>query len=680
MDFFAQQERARRQTRLLMVYFILSVAVVVALVYLVFASLISGYGESPAYPSGLLKVVVPVFDLFARMLMHPLAYLKWVWRPHLFLSIASWALLSICLGSFYKIKRLSKGGSAVAELLGGRPVKSNPDEPDERRLRHVVEEMAIASGMPVPEIYLLENERGINTFAAGHTHSDIAIGLTRGCLKLLTRDELQGAIAHEFSHILNGDTRLNMRLMGVMHGILWPVIIGRVLIRGTNRPADPGESILDEEASAVTVARLPLLPFGAALIGIGSIGLPFVRWIKSALCREREWLADAEAVQFTRHPAGIVGALKKAGGLSKRGRLDTPRAETASHLYFVNSSVEPLFHIQSTHPPLEKRILAIDSTFDGRFPHVGMLPPTQFECERLYEEAVAQALAFEKAHPDGIVSTITVESIRAANAIRLGLPESVSRAIREPVGAMAVTYAMLLGADEATRNAQIEILRTNADPGVCRTTLELLSGVDNLDEHLKLPVIDMALPALRNLGPELHQQFAHNVQELIEADHAIDLFEYTLQKILFRHLRPYYQRVKPPAAACANLKPLLTECAILLSALAYLDRGGDPVQARAAFRNGARLLEWPADELPLLSREACNLPQIDVALDRLAGATLVLKRKILLACAHTVAADNRVARREAELLRAIADMFGCPIPPFVEAIGIVKESQRCRQG
>src|SRR5439155_15162954 len=263
-------------------------------------------------------------------------------------------------------------GAAVAELLGGRRLNSNPNDPDEQKLRHVVEEMSIASGTPVPELYVLDNERGINTFAAGHTTSDIAIGVTRGCLKLLNREELQGVIAHEFSHILNGDTRLNMRLMGVVHGILWPVIIGRVLIRGTDRPAEPGESILDEETSAV---RLPFLPFGAALIGIGSAGLPLVRLTKSAICREREWLADAEAVQFTRYPAGIVGALKKAGGLSKRGRLDTPHAETASHLYFVNASVEPFFHFQSTHPPLAKRILAIDSTFDGQFPHVAMLAP-----------------------------------------------------------------------------------------------------------------------------------------------------------------------------------------------------------------------------------------------------------------------------------------------------------------
>ena len=173
-------------------------------------------------------------------MLRPLDYLRWTWEPRLFAEFALAAAFVITLGGLYKIRQLAAGGPMVAELLGGRRVEPNPTEPDEQKLRNVVEEMAVASGMPVPEIYVLDNERGINTFAAGHTHSDVAVGVTRGCLKLLNRDELQGVIAHEFSHILNGDTRLNMRLMGVAHGVLWPVNVGRVLVRGSNRPADPG--------------------------------------------------------------------------------------------------------------------------------------------------------------------------------------------------------------------------------------------------------------------------------------------------------------------------------------------------------------------------------------------------------------------------------------------------------
>jgi len=662
MDFLAQQARAQRQTRWLVIYFLLSVSAVVALVYLVLASLILSYHESPEYRFTLLNVVVPVLNLFARVLLHPWDYLKWIWRPHLFLQIASWTLLGISLGSLYKIRRLSAGGAVVAELLGGRRVETDSQEPDEQKLRHVVEEMSVASGLPVPELYVLDNERGINTFAAGHSRSDLAIGVTRGALKLLNRDELQGAIAHEFSHILNGDTRLNMRLMGVVHGILWPVILGRVLVRGTSRPVEPGESILFQEAA---VTRLPLVPIGFTLIGLGSIGLPLVRLTKSAICREREWLADAAAVQFTRYPAGIAGALKKIGGLAKRGRLDTPHAETASHLYLANSSVEPFGNLLSTHPRLEKRILALDATFAGQFPHVPMLPPTQVERERLYEDAVAQAMAFDKARPDQLLSGLTEHCIRAANVIRLGLPESISRALYEPTGARAVIYTMLLGSDEETRSTQLDILRLKSDPLVYAKTLDLLSDAPNLDDHVKLPVIDLVLPALRHLQPQHYVQFAQSVRELIEADRAIDLFEYTLQKILFRHLRPYYERSERPAIQYATLNHLWPECAILLSALAQLEQN-DPAPAQAALLKGTSVLGLPKDALPVLSRDACNLPQIDVALDRLARATPALKRNILLACAHTVAANEFVESRPAELLRAIADTLDCPLPLFVQ--------------
>ena len=322
-------------------------------------------------------------------LIHPLDVLERFWNPHLFCWITVGTLISIAAGCLYKIRLLAGGGPAVAELLGGRRIETNPADPDEKRLRDVVEEMAVASGMSVPEIYVLDHERGINAFAAGHTREDVAIGVTFGALKLLTRDELQGVVAHEFSHVLNGDTRLNMKLMGLAHGLFWPTIVGRVLVRGTPQPPEIGESIFDEDA---TPTFLPTAPIGVLFLIIGGISSPFVRLLKSLICREREWLADAAAVQFTRNPAGIAGALKKIGGLYKHGRLDTPYAETASHLYFVNSTYDPWFSFLSTHPPLAKRILAIDPAFDGQFPHIKSLPRQAEETsqeakyDHLYEE------------------------------------------------------------------------------------------------------------------------------------------------------------------------------------------------------------------------------------------------------------------------------------------------------
>jgi Zn-dependent protease with chaperone function len=293
------------------------------------------------------------------------------------------------------MRLLAAGGSAVAEMLGGRKIGENTTDLNEKQLRDVIDEMAIASGMSVPTIYVLDRERGINSFAAGHTRDDVAIGITFGALKLLTRDELQGIIAHEFSHVLNGDTWLNMKLMALAHGLFWPTLCGRILVRGSTQAPERGASIFDDNTSSTF---LPTAPLGILFLIIGGISSPFVRLLKSRVCREREWLADAAAVQFTRNPAGIEGALKKIGGLLKQGRMDSPYAEVASHLYFANSTFDSWFGFMSTHPPLTKRILAIDPAFDGQFQHIISLPSRDAEFDRIYEESVRRARA--EAHPD----------------------------------------------------------------------------------------------------------------------------------------------------------------------------------------------------------------------------------------------------------------------------------------
>lgn len=667
MDFFEQKEHARRQTRLLLSYFAAAAVVIVAVGYVIFASFVLPFMKPVPHGPRIHHIVVSLLWLVGEAIYHPAYYLRWTWDPRLFAGFAAGAALIIGLGSLYKIRQLAAGGPVVAELLGGRRVEPNAAEPDEQKLRNVVEEMAIASGMPVPEIYVLDNERGINAFAAGHTRSDVAIAVTRGCLKLLDRDELQGVVAHEFSHILNGDTRLNMRLMGVAHGLLWPVIAGRVFVRGSNRPAEPGESILEEKTS---VLRLPFILIGYILLVVGSIALPFVRLLKSAICREREWLADAAAVQFTRYPDGIAGALKKIGGLYKQGRLDTAHAETASHLYFANSAYTPWFGFLSTHPPLAKRIKAIDPAFDGQFPKVSPLPPSQFERERQFEEAAGFVLATERARPDAVVlgaGSPVVEQLRRAAAIRLGLGAAVSAACRSPAGAKALIYAMLLSPEEPTRSGQLQLLAQRPDPSILQQVNDLLREVQTLDPRFKLPLIDLALPTLRDLELGDYHQFAQIVQELIECDRAIDLFEYTLQKILFRHLQPFFEPMANPARRYSSVQSLLPECSVLLSALAHIGQVDKPA-ILAAFQRGADHLDAPQGADQLLTGEERSLARVDSALDRLAQAAPSVKRNVLLACAQTVAADGQVLYREAELLRAIADALDCPVPPFVEAL------------
>lgn len=332
MDFFEHQDQARKNTKLLVAYFVIAVAGIIASVY--FASLLIFYGTQFQQQSG---GPTPALAL---------------WDPRLFLYVVIGTLGVVAIGSLYKTAALSKGGSAVAESLGGRLVSPDTTDPDERQLRNVIEEMAIASGVPAPEIYLLDDEDGINAFAAGHTPSDAAIGVTRGCMTLLNRDELQGVIGHEFSHILNGDMRLNLRLMGAIFGIVCLTVIGRVLLYSRGGRGR---------------GRNPMMLLGLALIVIGAIGVFFGRLIQAALSRQREFLADASAVQFTRNPAGLSGALQKIGGTGSR--LASAHAEEASHMFIGNGLGKPLLRMLATHPPLEARIRAIDPGWDGEFRH-----------------------------------------------------------------------------------------------------------------------------------------------------------------------------------------------------------------------------------------------------------------------------------------------------------------------
>jgi Zn-dependent protease with chaperone function len=394
VDFLGRERNAQQQTRLLVWLFAAAVLAAVAINCLILGAVILPLIRPPPYGLDIFTYFLAVIGNFAGALIRPARFLKSLEDDHLAVWITLGTLVSITLGCLYKIRLLAGGGPVVAELLGGRHIKPDTADPEERRLRNVVEEMAIASGLPVPEVYVLDRERGINTFAAGHTRDDVAVGVTFGCVKLLTRDELQGIIAHEFSHVLNGDTRLNMQIMALAHGLFWPTILGRVLLRGSTDAPEIGDSIFDEPELQKSY---PLIPLALLFMIIGSASLPVVRLIKSAICREREWLADAAAVQFTRNPAGIEGAFKKIGGLLKQGRLDTPFAETASHLYFVNSTFEPWFDFLSTHPALAKRVLAIDPKFDGQFQHVLSLPShdaaREAEYDRVYEESVRRARA-----------------------------------------------------------------------------------------------------------------------------------------------------------------------------------------------------------------------------------------------------------------------------------------------
>ena len=375
-----------------------------------------------------------------------------LWDPDLFAVVALGTLALIGGGSLYKIAALAGGGHTVAEMMGGRPLSPQTTDPDERKILNVVEEMAIASGTPVPPVYLLENEDGINAFAAGYTPGDAVIGVTRGCIQNLTRDELQGVIAHEFSHILNGDMRLNIRLIGVLYGILLIGMTGWIIFRSTangNRYDDRRDD--DRRGSN----PWPLV--GLALYVLGYIGVFFGNLIKAAVSRQREFLADASAVQFTRNPDGIAGALKKIGALAEGSRIRSPEAEEASHMFF-GDAVGHLLGMFATHPPLVERIRRIDPSFDGDFSKVRVgiadRPGPSSAPRRRSGRRPGPAAGSSGFNPAQMVSRIgTVEprQLAYASAVLTSLPDPLKALAYEPFGARAIVFALLVDGESERR-------------------------------------------------------------------------------------------------------------------------------------------------------------------------------------------------------------------------------------
>src|ERR1039457_2927623 len=653
MDFFERQDQARRNTKLLVVYFVLGVAMLILAVYAATLAIFTGVASRHHH----------VYDEQVQMAL---------WNPQLFFGAALGTLAVIAMGSGFKTLELAQGGSTVATMLGGRLVDPSTTDPDERKLRNVVEEMAIAAGVPVPQVYLLPQEKGINAFAAGHSTSDAVVAVTAGAVKLLSRDELQGVIGHEFSHILNGDMRLNLRLMGIIFGILCLAIVGRVLLQtarggGRGRGQNP----------------LPLL--GLALLIIGYIGVFFGRLIQAAVSRQREFLADASSVQFTRNPGGITGALKKIGGLGETGsRLGHAHAEELSHMFFSNGVSEPFIGLLETHPPLAERIRVFDPNFDGKFPYVRYdgrdQPPEEISKPKrrpmpnIFGTVVGGAIlaSGDEEKPPVIRSHSVLPNLgnptplhlKYAEQMRDSLPDSVKAAAREPLDAVALIYAMLLSPDESQRASQLAELARRVDPAIAQKTGALFPDVSTAAAHAHLPMVNLALGTLRYLTAEQFNQFSQTLEWLIESDGKVELFEFVLQKIILHHLGPQFGGARPPTVQYYTLKPLVPDCAVVLSALANVGNS-DATEIQKAFEQGAPYLRAPDGDWGLLPREQCGVTQIDAALNRLAQAAPIIKKNLLEACIHTVGADGVILEAEAELLRAIADTLDCPMPPFV---------------
>ena len=632
MDFFESQERAKRNTSWLVALFIMGVIATVVSVHVVLSLTVS-QGK--------------IFD------------------PSMFaLSVGS-VLAVVGVGTAVKFAQMSHGGAAVAQAMGGVQVDPGSSDPDERRILNVVEEMAIASGVRVPPVYLMEDQT-INAFAAGNSEQDSVIGVTRGCIHALSRDELQGVMAHEFSHIFHRDTRLNMRLVAWLGGIFAVSMVGRILIRSQmySRPSR------DKNSNAAIG-----LGIGVALFIIGIVGYFFGRIIQSAVSRQREFLADASAVQYTRNPDGIAGALEKiARGAGSQ--LSAPAAAEFSHFFFANG-IASLF---STHPPIEDRIArirgakmvaagvtAVATNVATTAANVATSPTMTAAKNAGVIQPTATARPSSMAAFHGVsaaaihgarrsMGSLNPHDIGMAHGLIAGLPESVVDAARNPFSARAVICSLLLARDRRERQAQLAGIAT-IDPALSNAT-DALQQIASITPRQRLPVIELCAASLVQLSPAQYQQFRAVLAQLIASDSQVDRLEWTVRVILRGAIEG------PIAVKDTSARATVADVALVVSVLAWSGASDEACVARAwrAARGSEPLL--PAAQT---ATHLCTLDALDESLQRLSNTKLGTKRKLVDACVACVAADGQTTVEEAELLRAVCASIGAPMPPIATA-------------
>ncbi|MBE9158742.1 M48 family metallopeptidase [Nodosilinea sp. LEGE 06152] len=642
MNFFEHQDQARRNTTKLLVLFGLSIAVIILAFYGVAIALLTAEATGPVA----------------------------LWRLGVLFWVASGTVAFMAVGSSVKMAQLSQGGHSVARGLGGRQLDPLTTDPTEQRLVNVVSEMALASGTPIPAIYLLDDEPGINAFAAGYTPSNAVIGVTQGCLEQLSRDELQGVIGHEFSHILNGDMGLNLKLIGVIHGLLLIYITGRMILRlGYCFDGSSRRSKDDKGSGAILAAAL-------AMLVIGYLGVLGGRLIKSAVSREREFLADAAAVQYTRNPEGIAGALRKIGQLSAGSTVSSPMAETASHLFFgeANGTLSFLGGWFATHPPLRERLRRLGQVPVAGASLVEVLSTSSTAAESLVmglqgstKTAVRQEATAIASPSAGqfitALGTTDAQRLTQVRSLLTQLPPAVKAALQEPSSAADLVYALLVRTKPARQAQQIEYLTATYGPDCKQRVGQLYNYVRALAPGQDLLLLEALIPALKQLDPEAGQQFMQTARALSQPGGQLLLANYPLQLILRKRLSDGSAQ-----STGTTTDTLSDRWGDALTLLALLARAGHtrPEDALYALKLGLSQLPGAQKQPSPNQLPSISSADINASLGRLEQISPKLKQAIVDACAHTVLADNNVTPAEMGLLRAVVITLDCPAPPFLK--------------
>lgn len=633
MNFFENQHQARQKTWLLVFYFVVAVTLIIAVIN------------------------CAVFIAYGMAADHPPAIEDWLAQPYWeWIALATLAVIG--LGTLSTVSKLRGGGRAVAELAGARPIDPSSKDADERKLINVVEEMSIASGTPVPALYVLDSEPAINAFVAGLRPTEAVLVVTRGALQTLSRDELQGVIGHEYSHILNGDMRINLRLMGIVAGILLIGQIGRVILRATDRGS--GKS------------AFAAMMIGLALFIVGYIGLFFGSLIKAAVSRQRELLADASSVQFTRNPSGITGALWKIKGHAEGSLLThNAHADDLNHFCFGDAIAFKLSSLMATHPPLDERIRAIDPGFiaqakagrlqqrdrAGAPPAAGPVPAGASG----FAGAASMPIGATREQLVGSVGSVTPAHMDFAQALHASLPAGLMTALHEPAGARAAIYSLLLNATaDGQRQKGVDLIRAAENAATVAVANGLAQVVAGLKAQQRLPIVNMALPALRTMPPQERARLLSTAEAVIQADGRYTVFEFALLAILREHLREDARKTERPRYF--KYEAVLPEIRLLLSVMARVGSDSEAV-VKETFQRIA--IQFSRDATEPEAKAKCSLRALNDALHKLNLLAPLLKKSVIEACTDCVIHDGKVLPGEAELLQAVAVVLDCPMPPLL---------------
>ncbi|PXX91055.1 peptidase M48 [Marinobacter vulgaris] len=643
--FFQRQASARRNTGALVLLFLAAVALITLCVCLV------GYLVTRSETTGL-------------------GFADWLLSRHgLFTALAVVGLIGI--GSLIRWIDLAGGGERVAKMVGARAIDPDTRDADERRLRNIVEEMAIASGVSVPELYVMDHETGINAFVAGYTPGEAVMVVTHGALTQLTRDELQGVVGHEFSHVLNGDMRLNVRLIAILAGILMLGQIGSFLVQMSfHRSALSSRTSRDRRGEALFGL------VGLALLVIGYVGVFFGRLIQSAVSRQREMLADASAVQFTRNPEGIGGALFKIG--LKGGYLDTTsHGSDMNHMCFGESTRMKFSALLASHPPVRERIEAIqpglfarlrsrlrDTEPAGAIRSAGSAPSGSVLPEAAAGFGSGHTSPLNSRPPQNLsdsVGTVNRHSEDYAVALLNSLPATFRNLLYTRAGAIQLCYALLIAQLPARSRVQRLALIEAGSIFAPNSELldKLLPTLEALGQSVRFPVLELAMPALRKLDPDERSLLISATETLIRADNRLSLFELAMHTFLRRHLAGDSARVVP--VRYRSYRPVTVPLQIVFSLMARA--GADDNENRQTLFNEAMGGFLSKGRKPELLTEV-SVTQLRQALMALNSLSPLLKPGIIDACGHCVLADGRVNTREYELIRLVADQLDCPMPPL----------------